>query len=445
MMNKPKHPRLRSLLAIAAASGCVLVPAALATDGYFVQGFGAVNSALGGAATAGNDQDLIGSIYKNPATGILFADRTASIVFGDILPDAQIDSSVDALGLSGSSKSTVQNVPYLSFMATWKADDPNLAWFAGAVSEAGLSFHAATSSTNPIFFPQAGAANNPFGGQFGGFGDVRSSLYVIRLPIGVSGLGGDRWSWGFALAPSIGRNLFTPAAFAEPGFGANLHPVYATVQNQDIKLGMGAQGGLRWQVDKDLSVGFSLSSPTWFQTYTWTVQDPSGASRTVSFRMDRPLTGQVGFNYEVSQSTHILADVGYIAYGSTPGFENSGFKADGSMAGLGWQDSWTFELGVQHALMKGVVVRAGYNYCSDPIPSDMTFYNVGSPLHIAQHLSLGVSFALSDTASIDVSFTHALSHTQSSSWYGATGAVPGTNITSTIGGNEFAVGTTFRF
>jgi long-chain fatty acid transport protein len=161
--------------------------------------------------------------------------------------------------------------------------------------------------------------------------------------------------------------------------------------------------------------------------------------------MDRPLTGQVGFNYEVSQSTHILADVGYIAYGSTPGFENSGFKADGSMAGLGWQDSWTFELGVQHALMKGVVVRAGYNYCSDPIPSDMTFYNVGSPLHIAQHLSLGVSFALSDTASIDVSFTHALSHTQSSSWYGATGAVPGTNITSTIGGNEFAVGTTFRF
>ena len=31
---------------------------ALATDGYFVQGFGAVNSALGGAATAGNADDL---------------------------------------------------------------------------------------------------------------------------------------------------------------------------------------------------------------------------------------------------------------------------------------------------------------------------------------------------------------------------------------------------
>lgn len=427
------------------AACCILASAARATDGYFVQGFGAVNSSLGGAATAGNELDLIGSIYKNPATAILFADRTASIVFGDIIPNVRIDSSVAALGMKGSSDSTISGVPYLSLMTSWKSGTPGMAWFAGAVSEAGLSFHAAQSSTNPIFFMQSGAAGNPFGGAFGGFGDVRSSLYVVRLPLGLAATGADRWSWGVALAPSVGRNLFTPAAFAAPGFGANLHPVYAVVQQQDIEFGLGAQAGLRCQVDKDLSFGVSISTPTWFHSYSWTIHDPSGAARTITFRMDRPLTAQVGMNYALADATHLVADLGYIAYGSTPGFEHSGFRADGSIAGLGWKDSWTFELGIQHALTSNFIVRAGYNYCSDAIPDEMTFYNVGSPLHLVHHVSAGVSVVLAPGTTIDVSYTRGFSHTQSSAWYNPAGAVPGTNLTSVISGNEFAVGTTFRF
>jgi long-chain fatty acid transport protein len=438
--------KLRFVRPACLAAACALLTSpALATDGYFVQGFGAVNSALGGAATAGNDQDLIGSIYKNPATALLFPNGTASIVFGDIIPSVRINSSVNALGLNGSSNSTIDGVPYLSLMASWKGANPDLAWFAGAVSEAGLSFHAATSAANPIFFPQPGALGNPFGGQFGGFGDVRSSLYVVRVPIGVAGRGSEGWSWGFALAPSIGRNLFTPAAFAPPALGANGAPVYATVDQQDIQLGIGAQGGLRYEVDKNLSYGFSLSSPTWFHTYSWSVSDPSGGTRNVTFRMDRPLTAQAGVNYSPADGTHLVADLGYIAYGSTAGFDNSGFRPDGSIAGLGWKDSWTFELGIQQAVTKEIVLRAGYNYCSDPIPDSETFANVGSPLHIASHLSVGTSVYLAPDATLDISYTHGFSHSQSSSWYNPAGPVPGTSVTSEISGNEFAVGTTFRF
>jgi opacity protein-like surface antigen len=91
------------------------------------------------------------------------------------------------------------------------------------------------------------------------------------------------------------------------------------------------------------------------------------------------------------------------------------------------------------------MVRVGYNYCSDPIPDDETFYNVGSPLHIAQHICAGLSFAVAPGATIDVSYTHGLSHTQSGPWYTPLGAVPGTNLTSTTSGDEFAIGTTFRF
>lgn len=435
---------LRSLT-LAALVAATAAPVAFATDGYFLQGFGAVNAAVGGAATAGNDQDLIGSIYKNPATAVLFPEREASIVFGDILPNVNTSSSVAGLGLSGSSKSTVSNVPFLSVMTTWKLGDPSMVWFAGAVSEAGLSFHAPQSLTNPIFFMQPGAAGNPFGGLFGGFGDARASLYVVRIPVGLAGSNSSGFSWGVNLAPSIGRNLFSPAVFAPPGIGANFHPIYGTVQKTDVQYGIGAQAGVRFQVDKDLSVGLSLSTPTKFGTYSWTITDPNGTSRNVSFSIDRPLTANLGFNYAFAENTHLLLDLGYIAYGSTNGFSNTGFRTDGSVAGLGWKDAYTFEVGIQHAVASNVVIRAGYNATSDPIPASATFYNVGSPLHLTQHLDLGLSFSVAPGTTIDVSYTHAFSHSQSSPWYNPYGAVAGTSVTSDISGNEFAVGTTFKF
>jgi long-chain fatty acid transport protein len=261
----------------------------------------------------------------------------------------------------------------------------------------------------------------------------------------MSGSSPGGWSWGVALAPSIGRNLFTPAAFAPVSIGANGHPVYAAVQSQDIELGFGAQAGVRWQADKDLSFGLSVSTPTWFHSYSWSADDGSGNPRTVTFDMNRPLTAQLGFNYTVAESTHLLADLGYMAYGSTKGFENSGFRPDGSIKGLGWKDAWTFEVGIQHALNQSVTLRAGYNYCTDPIPSEMTFYNVGSPLHVLQHLSIGASVVLAPSVTLDLSYTRGTSNTQSSSWYNPYGAVPGTNLTSVTSGNEFAVGVTFKF
>ena len=446
-MNPLKYPKLRNWLLAAAVVGG-LRPAAFPTDGYFVQGFGAVNSALGGAATAGNAEDLIGSIYKNPANGILFSDRTASVAFGDILPTATIGSSVVipayGINLNGSSSSTVDEVPYLSLMANWRTKDASLAWFAGVVSEAGLSFHVPQSMTNPVFMPQPGAPNNPFGGLLGGFGDVRTSLYVIRIPIGLSAALAEGWSWGIALAPSVGDMLFTPAVFAAPNVstGAAYYPI---VQNHDMQLGLGAQAGLRYQLGSDVSYGLSLSTPTWFESYKWTARDQFGNPHTAVMHMDRPLTAQLGGGFAVTPTTTVLADFGFIAYGETRGFDKSGFRLDGSAQGLGWRDSETVEIGIQQAVGGGYVLRVGYNYCSDPIPTSMTFYNVASPLHMSSQVSVGLSFPIGGGATIDAAFTHGFSHTQSSTWYNPAGAVPGTYLTSTIGGNEFDIGSTFKF
>jgi opacity protein-like surface antigen len=75
----------------------------------------------------------------------------------------------------------------------------------------------------------------------------------------------------------------------------------------------------------------------------------------------------------------------------------------------------------------------------------MTFYNVGSPLHIENHVSAGTSVSLMPGTTLDFSYTYGFSHSQSSTWYTPAGAVAGSNLTSKISGNEIAVGTTFKF
>ena len=43
------------------------VPRAAATDGHFLHGVGAINSAMGGVGIAGAKDDVLGALYHNPA------------------------------------------------------------------------------------------------------------------------------------------------------------------------------------------------------------------------------------------------------------------------------------------------------------------------------------------------------------------------------------------
>ena len=91
------------------------------------------------------------------------------------------------------------------------------------------------------------------------------------------------------------------------------------------------------------------------------------------------------------------------------------------------------------------MVRAGYNHCSDPISKEMTFFNVGSPLHLANHFSFGASVVLAPGLTVDLAYAQGLSDTQSGPWFNGAGAVPGTSVSSQVSGNEFSGGMTFKF
>ncbi|MBU0994448.1 MAG: outer membrane protein transport protein [Proteobacteria bacterium] len=415
-------------------------------NGYFIHGAGAVNESLGGAATAGNGSDLLGSLYRNPANATLFGDKAFSVSLEMLIPDLTVKSSVGILGLNDSSDSDVDMIPSANMGMVLRNKNLPAAFYFGVIAEAGLHLDISESTTNPVFIAQQGKANNPFGGLFGGFGAVETQLEVIRIPLGISYDYNDKWSAGFSLAPSIARMMFTPAAFAAPDdANADGIPTYPDDIDHDVSFGFGFQAGVRYKVTDDMNIGFTLTSPTWFEKFEWKTKDEAGQSRKVSFHLDRPLSLHVGANYRLPCETLLLMDVSWINYADTKGFDKTGFASDGSLKGLGFDDIYVVALGVQQTVQEKLTLRAGYNYCTNPIDEDITFFNVGSPLHNQHHLSIGASWAVTKQAAIDFGYTHAFKSSQSGPMYTLAGKAPGTKVESEMAYEQIAVGVTVSY
>lgn len=439
---KHKHVRLISWFIL-----CLFITPSISfgANGYFLHGNGPVNESLGGAAIAGNPMDLIGSLNRNPANGTLFDKNIFSLSLEVVLPEMEIESSVDLLSLDDSSDSEVDTITAANIGMVFRKTNQPLAYYFEIIAESGLHLEISESQTNPIFVAQKGKANNPYGGLFGGFGSLETQMEVIRIPFGVSYNYNKKWSVGFALAPSIARLMFTPAAFAAPDdANADNIPTYPDDIDHDISLGFGFQAGFRYTITNQANIGFAMSTPTWFEEFEWKTKDEVGNRRKVSFQIDRPLTAHLGANYQFSSATLFLIDLSWINFSDTKGFDETGFSPEGALKGLGFDDIFVLAFGIQHPFSETFTLRGGYNYCTNPIDEDITFFNVGSPLHTQHHLSVGLSWRMTNQTMVDLSYTHALESSQSGPMYDPN-EVPGTKVESKLSYNHIAVGVTISY
>lgn len=158
------------------------------------------------------------------------------------------------------------------------------------------------------------------------------------------------------------------------------------------------------------------------------------------------MTISAGGSYHLPSDTLILMDVSWINYGDTKGFEDTGFAADGSLKGLGFDDIFTVTLGAQQPVGDNLVVRCGYNYGQNPIDDDYTFFNIGSPLHNEHHLSLGMSWAMTGTACLDLGYSYAFETSQKGTMVlPGIGQVPGTEVETSLAYHHIALGVTIAY
>jgi long-chain fatty acid transport protein len=434
--------RLRSLFTLAFALAAAIPATARATDGHFLHGVGAVNSALGGAAVASN-ASLLGSFFVNPAGLASFEGTNLEMGFEMLKPDRTVTSSFGTM--TGSTTSTSEFTPIPAFGFSTKLNNGVVIGLAG-IGIGGFGVNYPADPTNPIMMPR------PYG-----FGQVYSNFGLMKIVPAVAWNASPKLRLGFAVNvdwASLAVNPMPTAAPAvDPGPDGNFmtqddRAYYSSAAAADGAFGFGMQAGLQYQVNDKFAVGVSYTSPQIFEDFEYTAvyENPNltsfNAPRTFSFRMDAPAIYAAGLAWNATSKLHTAADVKFYTYSSTKGFDESGYNADGSVKGFGWDDIMVVALGAQYLATEKVTLRGGYNYSGNPIPDAMSMYNLPAPAVVQHNISAGLGYKVRPGVEINVAGYVALENEISGPMLKPT-AIPGTSVTNAMSEKSILLGFTF--
>lgn len=375
-----------------------------AQSGHIMQGVGAVNMSMGGAATA-QPIDINGALQWNPAAISHFNSRIISINAGAFYSSPEISSSLPAgmLGpgapaVSGTTKDArgTSLMPSISMLFGKEGSKHTFGVSAFGISGFGVTFPEEqnnplspgfnpTLSSNPINYPQ----------QAGGFGRLQSDYMLMQVGFTYAYQLSDNFSIGIQPTFNYAGLELIPNPTSSPGLAG--YPK----SDQASAIGYGAQMGVFYDSRSGLKLGASYKSPQYFNDFEFknTYLDNSTALSN-TFRMDYPSIISVGTGY--SKGVIDLAlDYRYVTYSSTEGFETKGWTPTGSVNGFGWKDMSIVSFGMQYKGVKRLPLRVGYTYNTNPIDNELTFFSSPATAVIKNAFQLGMGYEFSDRVTIN--------------------------------------------
>jgi len=415
---------------------------AAATDGHFLHGVGAVNSALGGAAVASNTS-LLGSFFVNPAGLASYAGTNVEMGFELMKPERTVESSYYTM--RGSTTSSSEFTPIPAFGFTTQLSDRVVVGLAG-LGIGGFGVNYAADPSNPILMPRPN-----------GFGQVYSNFGLMKIVPALAWKASPKLRLGLALNVDWATLAVNPmpaaAPAADPGPDgkpntADDRAFYSSAAAADGAFGFGMQAGLQYQATDRLALGLSYTSAQMFQDFNYTAvyENPNLANfntaRTFTFRMDAPAIYAAGLAWSPTDRLQTAADVKFYTYSSTKGFDQSGYNADGSVKGFGWDDIMVVALGAQYQASDKVTLRGGYNYSGNPVPDAMSMYNLPAPAVVQHNISGGLGVKVRPGVEINIAGYVALANSIEGPMMKPT-AVPGTSVKNTMSEKSMLIGFTF--
>jgi long-chain fatty acid transport protein len=435
--------RSRSFLTLSAFSLLLAPASAGATDGHFLHGVGAVNSAIGGINIASN-ASLLGTFYGNPAGLASFGGTNLEMGFELLKPDRTVSSSYGTF--AGSTTSVSEFTPIPAFGFSTALNDRVVIGLSG-LGIGGFGVNYAADPTNPSLAP---APN--------GFGQVYSNFGLMKISPAVAWKAGERLRFGIAANIDWASLAVTPMPIAAPDADpgpdgrpgtADDRAFYPSAAASDGAFGFGLQAGLQFDVTPKFAVGLAYTSAQMFEDFEFqTVHaNPNlpnfNTARTISFRMDAPAVYGAGLAFSPSDRLHMGLDAKYMTYGSTKGFEEKGYNADGSVKGFGWEDIAVVAAGLQFKANERFTLRGGYNYSGNPIPDEQSMFNIPAPAIVQHHITGGLGFKLSEGVELNLAAYAALENSIEGAMY-RPAAVPNTTVTNTMSETSILLGFTFR-
>lgn len=378
-------------LALGAALAVVAgAPAlAFATDGYFQQGYGMKANGMGGVGIA-LPQDALAPA-TNPA-GLTMIGNRLDIGATWFRPVRGADISGNIFpGVNGSyGGNDTQNFILPEFGYSRMLDD-RLAAGVAVFGNGGMN-------TN--------YRKSPFTG-FGGSSPAGVDLVQIFVAPTVA----------YKITPtqSIGVSLnLAYQQFGASGLGFvsgfSTDPANVSDNGKDSSSGWGVRFGWTGQVSDTVTLGATYQTKTRMGKF--------GKYRGLfanQGEFDIPENYGVGIAFKATPRWTLAADVEQINYSEIGSVGNpvdclfAGKCMLGSTdgPGFGWRNTTVLKLGAAYEYSSKLTLRAGFNTLRQPVPDTQTFFNILAPGVIENHLTLGATWALSDTQELTVAYMHA--------------------------------------
>lgn len=367
-------------LGIAAAALALAAPAA-ATNGMRMIGFGPVQNSMGGASAA-VPLDAT-TVVTNPA-GLSALSPRVDLGATTFMPTVQYDAAwnMGPLGAGTPSQESDRPVDVIPTLAgVYRVQDKLTLGFA-ALGTAGMGVD------------YAGGADGLFGSRtYTNYMNMRvapAASYKVTEALSVGGaLNVNYAMMSFLAGPMVKRE--TAGAL---GLGATIGATFAV--NPMLTFAAAYESKSSYQ-----DFEFDVPAHTAFFGFDGTgapiFQPVPGGKETLDF--DQPAVATVGAAIRPIDGLLLAADVEWINWSDTNGENQPEFTSDQAATAwmpwnLDWSDQVVFKLGAQYAVqaVKGLAVRAGYNYGKSPLNEDRAFENVAFPAIAEHHFTVGAGY-----------------------------------------------------
>jgi long-chain fatty acid transport protein len=214
--------------------------------------------------------------------------------------------------------------------------------------------------------------------------DRRAELYQIEYVPTVAYKHADSFSIGLSLVGTFNR-LETDTA---KGFAVN-----AGNDNGSHAWGLGFNVGAIYDINDYVSLGASFKSMRWnqkFNEYHDIAYRVNGAPEYIFGIALRPHPKIL-----IEQNTKFIHWRAVDILRKSP--ENGGF---------GWEDQWTFGLGLQYQVLETLRARCGYNYGASQVKPDVVYANALAALVSEHHLAFGLGYDVTKHITIDAGWVH---------------------------------------
>ncbi len=404
---------------------CILfiTTVAFSQAGHIMQGVGAVNMSMGGAATA-QPLDISGALHWNPAAISVFNNKIGTLSAGAFFSSPELFSSVPTgtpLGtLSGSTEDDrgTSIMPAIAMVWGKEGSKHTFGVSAFGISGFGVTFPENTNypgdlqgNPNPNFNP-----NNPLNPinfpQFaGGFGRVESDYILLQVGFAYAYELSDKVSIGIQPTVNYATLQLEPSPLSAPS-----QTLGYPKTDKASAIGFGGQIGVFYDSGKVLKLGASYKTKQYFSDFGFKNKYLDGSDAPdVDFKMNYPAIWSVGMGLSGKKIDFAL-DFRYVDYENTEGFEKSGWQIansgpfagfpTGAVNGFGWRNMTIVSAGLQYKVTEKFPVRIGYTYSSNPITDELAFFSIPATAVIRDAGQIGFGYQVNDKFEINAVYHH---------------------------------------